>query len=253
MGCLSNSLLLLTLYGFCPVSPGPTPSSDSFLANGVRIHYTVEGNGEPVILVHGLGSSAWMNWQLTGVAGLLSKNYRVIALDLPGHGRSDKPNDDKAYGLQMVEDVAALMDHLDIRKAHIVGYSMGGMIAAKFLTRHQDRVVSAVIGGMGWLREGSTLQNIWQRMGGGQRGSVPPACIRSLGKLALTEAELAQIRVPAEVIVGARDPVKQLYVVPLERVRKDWPVIEIPDAGHINCIAKTQFRDEIKRWLDNHR
>ena len=160
MGCLSNSLLLLTLYSLCPLSGATPSSSDSFLANGVRIHYAVEGNGEPVILIHGLGSSALINWQMTGVVGLLSKNYRVIALDLPGHGQSDKPNDDKAYGLQMVEDVAALMDHLAIRKAHIVGYSMGGMIAVKFLARHQDRVLSGVIGGMGWLREGSALQNV---------------------------------------------------------------------------------------------
>ena len=69
----------------------------------------------------------------------------------------------------------------------------------------------------------------------------------------MTEPELTQIRIPTEVIVGDRDPVKQLYVEPLERVRKDWPVIEIHDAGHLTCIAKPEFKNEIQRWLDNHR
>jgi len=194
-----------------------------------------------------------MNWQLPGAVALLSKNYQVIALDLPGHGLSDKPEDETAYGLQLVEDVARLLDHLDIKKAHIVGYSMGGMIAVKFLARHQERVLSAVVGGMGWLRDRSALQNVWQRMGSQSGGHIPAACVRSLGKLALSEEDLRRIRVPTEVIVGDRDPVKRLYVEPLERIRKDWPVIEIQDAGHMNCIVKAQFKNEIKQWLDNHR
>jgi pimeloyl-ACP methyl ester carboxylesterase len=111
---LSTLLPLLGLAAPSYFAPSLSPSSQSFVANGVRIHYTVEGGGEPVVLIHGLGSSAWINWQLPGVVNLLSKNYKVIALDMPGHGESDKPDDDKAYGLQMVEDVVALLDHLDI-------------------------------------------------------------------------------------------------------------------------------------------
>jgi len=52
------------------------------------------------------------------------------------------------------------------------------------------------------------------------------------------------------VIVGDRDPVKRLYVAPLQRVRKDWAVIEIGDAGHLNCVVKAQFKEEIAEWLD---
>jgi pimeloyl-ACP methyl ester carboxylesterase len=175
------------------------------------------------------------------------------ALDLPGHGQSDKPQDDSAYGPELVEDVVRLLDHLDIKKAHVVGYSMGGMIAARFLASHQDRALSGVLGGMGWLREGSVLQKNWERIFPRQGGSTPPACARSLGKLALTREELIGIHVPVVVLVGDRDPVKSLYVTPLQQVRKDWPVIEIKDAGHLNCILKPEFKQEIQNWLASHR
>jgi len=60
------------------------------------------------------------------------------------------------------------------------------------------------------------------------------------------------IHVPVEVIVGDRDPIRRLYVTPLEPVRRDWPIVAIPDAGHITCILKPQFKAEIKKWLDGH-
>jgi pimeloyl-ACP methyl ester carboxylesterase len=173
-------------------------------------------------------------------------------LDLPGHGESDKPENEAAYGVQMVEDVRLLLDHLKIRKAHVVGYSLGGMVTAKFLTMHQDRVRSAILGGMGWLRQGSGLQKIWERMPAREGVRAPAACVRSFGKLAVTEPQLKAIRVPVEIIVGDRDPVRRLYVTPLQSVRPDWPVVEIPDAGHIICIMKPQFKAEIKKWLDAH-
>jgi pimeloyl-ACP methyl ester carboxylesterase len=66
----------------------------------------------------------------------------------------------------------------------------------------------------------------------------------------VTEAEIKSIRVPVVVIVGDRDPVKRLYVTPLRIARRDWEVIEIEDAGHLSCVGKTQFREEIAKWLD---
>src|SRR5262245_6170015 len=191
-----------------------------FDAKGVKLHYIVEGEGEPVVLLHGLTSSARINWQMPGIVSMLSKKYQVIALDLPGHGESDKPANEEAYGLNLVEDVVRLLDHLKIEKAHIVGYSMGGMIAVKFMVGHPERVLSGVVGGMGWLREGSLLQRMWGRMQGRIGGSTPPACARSLGKLAVSEAELKEIRLPVVVIVGEHDPVRRLYVFPLRMARK---------------------------------
>lgn len=243
---------LLFLASLCCVPASALLAGDKIEVSGVKIHYRVEGEGPPVVLIHGLHSSATMNWQRPGIVSRLAKDYQVIALDLPGHGESDKPQTPDAYGLQMVEDVARLHDHLKAKRAHIVGYSMGGMVAMKFMTQHQDRVISAIVGGMGWLREGSRLQKAWGRMPARAGSRTPVACIRGLGRLAVTEDELRAIRVPVVILVGDRDPTKRLYVDPLRRVRKDWRVIEIEGAGHLNCIVKPQFKEEIKHWLAEH-
>ena len=76
---------------------------------------------------------------------------------------------------------------------------------------------------------------------------------QNIGKLALSEAELKKISLPVKLAVGDRDPVNRLYVQPLERVRNDWPVVEIKDAGHINCVVKEQFRNEIVNWVKANR
>jgi len=221
----------------------------SFDAKGVKIHFLVEGKGEPVVLIHGLHSSAEINWRMTGVVAELAKDHQVIAFDIPGHGQSDRPENEDAYGLQVVEDVVLLLDHLKIDRAHLVGYSVGGMVALKFLARHPGRSLSGTIGGMGWLREGSPIQAFWDRMPAPEGRPTPPAFIRSVAKLAMTAEELKKIRVPVEILIGDRDPVKRMYVVPLQHVRNDWPVVDIKDAGHINCIIKKQFRQEIGAWV----
>ena len=120
----------------------------SFDSAGVPIHYTdMGGDGEPVVLVHSFTSTSDM-WTKAGFEP--SDDFRFIALDVRGHGQSGKPDDPAAYGVEMVEDVVRLMDHLDIDDAHVAGYSMGAEIALKFATEHPDRVRSLVAGGSGW-------------------------------------------------------------------------------------------------------
>jgi len=233
-----------------PLLADDAPKPQKFDSNGVKIKYTVEGKGPPVVLIHGLFSTADMNWRMPGTIKALAAHYQVIALDVRGHGDSDKPDSEEAYGVEMAEDVVRLLDHLKIDKAHIVGYSMGGMIAMKVVTRHPDRVSSLTLGGMGWLKEGSRLQEFWEKIPARGRGKTPSDCLRSLGKLAVTEQELNAVQVPVSVLVGDRDPVKRLYVDPLQQVRKDWPVTVIEGAGHINCIFKSQFREGLEKALE---
>jgi pimeloyl-ACP methyl ester carboxylesterase len=223
------------------------PITRTFDANGVKIAYTVQGKGEPVILIHGWLSSGWINWDLPGTTSLLARDHQVITLDLPGHGISDKPTKDEAYGLELVEDIVRLMDHLKIEKAHIVGYSMGGVITAKLLARHPKRVLSGTLGGMGWLREGSLEQKLFAA--GGKDGKPAGVCFRNLARLALTKEELESIRAPVIILFGDRDGLKKGYVEPLKSVRKDWTVVEIKDADHVSCILKPQFKEEIQKWL----
>jgi pimeloyl-ACP methyl ester carboxylesterase len=124
---------------------------DQFLdSGGVKIRYVIAGKGEPVVLIHPFAASAEI-WE--PIIKDLSQNYRVIAMDCRGHGKSDKPHDPKQYGIKMVDDVVRLLDQLEMKKATIVGYSMGGSIAIKMLTEHPDRFRAAIIGGsLGFTR-----------------------------------------------------------------------------------------------------
>jgi hypothetical protein len=241
--------LIAALFFIRPVVAADPATVDSFDAKGVKIRYVVQGTGEPVVLVHGLAANAFANWQLPGIMATLAKDHRVIALDLPGHGGSDKPEKPDAYGVQMVEDVVLLLDHLHIQKAHIVGYSLGGMITLKLMTLHPERVLSGTLGGMGWLQEGSNNQKMWDRIAEREGSGALKMVAGSMGKLAVTEDALKAIKISVSVIIGDEDPVNWMYVSPLKRVRKDWPVVEIAKAGHITCIFKKSFSDAIVAWL----
>ncbi|MGH7913113.1 MAG: alpha/beta fold hydrolase [Candidatus Binataceae bacterium] len=132
-----------------------------FDSDGVRIHYLDQGHGAPVLLIHGFGSSAEEHWVKTGMVERLARRWRVIAYDARGHGHSDKPHDAATYGLShMRADVVALLDHLKIARARMVGYSMGGRITLEVLIRHPERLSAAVLGGYG---QGGQIATLGQR------------------------------------------------------------------------------------------
>lgn len=117
--------------------------------DGTRIFYHVEGDGYPVILVHGfiVNSESWMRTQL--YAELTGAGFKVVTLDLRGNGRSGKPHDPEAYANDAESmDIMILADRLGFEGYHVIGYSRGAIIASRLLVRDQ-RVRSAVMGGMG--------------------------------------------------------------------------------------------------------
>lgn len=114
------------------------PQDKWFDSNGVRLRYVEQGTGEPILLIHGYTQNIETNWLDTGVFQNLAKDHRVIAFDLRGHGKSGKPHDPTAYGQAFVQDAVRLLDHLGIRRVHMVGYSMGAIITAKLLTTNAD-------------------------------------------------------------------------------------------------------------------
>jgi pimeloyl-ACP methyl ester carboxylesterase len=153
--------LILLWAGLATAAPG---WEDAFFdANDVRIRYVQQGTGEPVVLVHGYTSWFEQNWHraTNGVFENLARDYRVIALDCRGHGKSDKPHDPKQYGAEMAHDVIRLLDHLGIRKAHLVGYSMGTRVALRLLVEQPERFSSATLaaggGQVGWSRADEEL------------------------------------------------------------------------------------------------
>src|SRR5690242_14817442 len=123
----------------------------SFSHDGVEIAFLDQGEGDPIVLVHGFASNKEVNWATPSwLATLTSAGRRAIALDNRGHGASTKLYDPAAYHSRlMAEDVRALLDHLGLRRADVMGYSMGARITAYLALAHPDRVRSAVLGGLG--------------------------------------------------------------------------------------------------------
>ena len=238
-----------------------------FDAGGVRIRYVDHGAGTPVVLVHGFTASIEPAWIETGILPDLARDYRVIAFDLRGHGRSGKPHDPIAYD-ELALDVVRLMDHAGVERAHAVGYSLGGIIVAKLLTTHPQRFISAVLGGAAYRRSQSedadrateaaareieaglyralvvstaptdepplTEEAIRQRSKEiSQRNDVlaHAALMRSRRALLVTDTEIAALRVPALAVVGAADPA----LPRVKAMQKRWPGLEVevvPGAAH---------------------
>jgi pimeloyl-ACP methyl ester carboxylesterase len=242
-------MIVAVLLAF-PFTTGIGCGDESVKVDGVRIACSSKGSGDPVVLIHGLHSSTERNWRDPGIIRMLAQNYRVICLDLPGHGESDKPESKDAYGLQMVHDVARIMEHLKVQKAHIVGYSLGGMVALKFAAVHSDMTLSVTLCGMGWMKEGGMLQRFWNNMAGRESSRTPEACVKGIAELALSEADLKSISRPVTVIIGSDDPVKRLYVKPLEAARPDWPVVEISGGGHLTTIKMPEFQTALVKSLN---
>lgn len=147
------SVMLTTLVGTTAivyVAAFHRTEGNYFDSNGARIYYTDQGEGTPVILLHGFGVHSDLNFRLPSTIHLLAQDYRVIAVDARAHGLSERPSSQSGYGIQMVEDVFRLMDHLDIEKAHWVGYSMGGFTALKAMTMHPERFYTAALCASGW-------------------------------------------------------------------------------------------------------
>ncbi|MGH9944696.1 MAG: alpha/beta fold hydrolase, partial [Pyrinomonadaceae bacterium] len=142
-----------------------------FDSNGIRIRYRVWGQGPPVVLIHGFGESL-ESWDRGGVVRTLSPHFQVIAMDVRGHGRSDKPHDRRSYGAEMSGDVVRLLRHLRITKAHVVGYSMGALVALDFAVLHQEHALSVVLGGAGW-NPPETLDDFRQQAEAYEQGKAP--------------------------------------------------------------------------------
>jgi len=127
--------------------PTTTPAQQDkfFDSNGVRLRYIEQGQGQPIVLLHGNGNSL-QSWIDAGVFNNLATDFRVIAFDARGHGKSGKPHDPRQYGPEMARDVVRLLDHLSIPKAHIIGYSMGAGTTLQLLTMNPERFRTAVLG-----------------------------------------------------------------------------------------------------------
>ena len=109
--------------------------------DGIRICYQIHGNGYPVVLIHGFGSK---KESFMAQIPALSQEFKTISFDNRGSGKSERP--DTAYNMEMfVDDIKGLMDYLEIKKAHLIGLSLGGMIGLNFILKYPNRVNKLVL------------------------------------------------------------------------------------------------------------
>ncbi len=202
-----------------------------FSSDGVDIAYAVWGAGDPILLIHGFASNSAVNWVSTGwVETLVGDGRTVVTMDVRGHGASAKLHDASQYRpALMARDAANLIDHLGLGWADVMGYSMGGRIAARLAIDSPDKVRSLVIGGMGLALvqgmggeeaiaaalEADDGEAVTEDVGRRYRffaektGSdlrALASCMRGQRET-IPAVELATIRVPVLVAVGTKDEV----------------------------------------------
>jgi len=243
-----------------------------FTRDGVEIAFLDEGEGEPIVLVHGFASTKEVNWVFPGwVTTLTRAGRRVIALDNRGHGESAKLYDPAAYHSSlMAEDVRALLDHLGLGYADVMGYSMGARITAFLTLAHPKRVRSAVLGGLGirlvdgvglpetvaQALETPSLADVADPTGYMFRAFAEQthsdlralaACMRG-SRQTLSPSEVGRIAVPVLVAVGSKDPVagspEQLAaLIPGARA------LIIPGRDHMLAVGDRAFKTGVLEFL----
>ena len=231
-----------------------------------------EGQGEPIVLVHGFGSSKEVNWvQPSWLTTLNGAGRRVIALDNRGHGQSTKLFDPAEYHTtKMAEDVRALLDHLGVPRADVMGYSMGARIAAFLALAHPDRVRSMVLGGLGShlidgvglpesiaeALEAPSLDDVADPQGRVFRAFADQtrsdrralaACIRG-SRQVLSREQAASIRTPTLIAVGTKDPIAG-SAEGLAAVMPNARALPIPNRDHMLAVGDKVFKAGVLQFL----
>ena len=243
-----------------------------FAYDGVEIDFLDEGAGEPIVLVHGFASNKEVNWVFPGWLTTLARaGRRVVALDNRGHGKSTKFYDPAAYHTAlMAEDVRALIVHLGIGRADVMGYSMGARIAAFLALAHPECVRAAVFGGLGiHLVEGGGLSDrIAQALQAPTLADVTDptartfrafaqhtqsdlaalaACIRG-SRQTLTAAEVGRIAAPILIAVGGKDPIAG-SPEPLAALIPGARALVIPGRDHNRAVGDKVFKAAVLEFL----
>jgi len=244
----------------------------SFHHGAVEIAYLDEGEGEPILLVHGFASSKNVNWVYpTWVSELKKNGRRVIAFDNRGHGDSGKLYDATAYEIgTMAGDISALMDHLNVARADVMGYSLGSRMTAVLAQRQPQRLRSVILGGIGiGLIEGGgpgenvaaaleapSLEDVTDPVGRTFRAFADQtrsdrralaACLRGSRRL-MTKDEAASISVPVLIAVGTTDEIAG-SADSLGKIIPGAEVLNIPNRDHMRAVGDKVYKAGVLDFL----
>jgi pimeloyl-ACP methyl ester carboxylesterase len=231
-----------------------------------------------MILVHGFATSTEENWRRLGwLAALERKGRRAVALDLRGHGHSDKPHDAAAYDRDaMADDIAALMDHLEIGRADVMGYSLGAHLCLAFALAHPKRVNHLILGGIG-KRDDETRFGGKMTMAEAMRAASAEAiddptlkgfrrfaeaegadlaalaaCSEGAGR-PLALADFARLAAPTLVVAGTLDKIAG-DPQPVADAIPGAKCVALPGCDHFNAIPHALYKaavfDFLEGWLD---
>ena len=245
----------------------------SFNHDGVEIAFLDEGEGEPIVLVHGFASNKEVNWVAPGwVSTLTRAGRRVIALDNRGHGASTKLYDPAAYhSAIMADDVRALIDHLELKRADVMGYSMGARNTTFLAMANPEHVRSGILGGVGirlvggvglqpdvivQALEAPLLSDVTDPTGHLFRAFAQQtrsdlralaACLRG-SRQPLDREELGRITVPLLIAAGTKDMVAgsaEEFAALIPGAQS----LAIPDRDHMLAVGDRTFKAGVVKFL----
>jgi pimeloyl-ACP methyl ester carboxylesterase len=249
----------------------------------MNIHHSEHGDPDlpSIVLVHGWGLDSRRNWVDTGWVDALTPIRRVVLIDIRGHGRSDKPREQAAYGYRaMADDVIKVMDELGLEHADFLGYSLGAFVGAALLgSAHAHRFRTMVLGGIGEETDESAAaceaiaaalraddpSSITDPLGRGYRAFVdldPTAdrealAVAALGMwpdghpLALGGARLREADVRVLVVDGSEDHPYIDTVAPFVGALRHGELVVIPGTDHLTTVTDERFRAAVRVFLND--
>lgn len=253
-----TALVALICSTFAPIVAGDAPSKMTGYAdvNGLHMYYEIQGAGRPLVVLHGAFGRA-MDFPI------LSKNHRVIAVELQGHGHTGDLDRPLSYE-QMADDTAALLKSLKVGKADVFGYSMGGTAALGLAIRHPDLVRKVAIVGS----HSSAMADAYEPATFKQFQSLPadfapmvlkgpydkvapnprnwPILVAKVKKLAsefpgFRREDLRALRAPVLIMQGDRDGVKPEHAVEMFRLIPNAQLAIFPRGDHFLLMTKPEI------------
>lgn len=245
----------------------------TFESAGLSIAYRDEGEGDPILLIHGFASSSYMNWVYPGWFEILIKaGRRVIAIDNRGHGESQKLYDKAFYPAPlMAEDAARLLQHLQIERADIMGYSMGARISAFLCLAAPEKVRSVVFGGMGMKMiegvgapepiaealEAASIADVTDPTGLAFRkfAEATKSDLRALAtcmrasRQTISREDVERITAPALVAVGTRDDIGG-SAAGLAAILPNGTALDIPGRDHMVAVGDKVYKSGVLEFLE---
>ena len=239
--------------------------------NGLKINYESIGQGQPLIMLHPNGHCI-NDWHALGYVKKLENHFQLILIDSRGYGNSDKPHESKYYQSQLIaSDTIAVLNTLNIDKAHCFGYSMGGRHAFALMQYYPDYFQSFVIGGAHPFTENKLLHSYTKLLQQGlpklvevfekNFGSFPPEVKRNFLKndlnalltinlLPLVDFSEGLINYKRNIlfIVGDKDPVLN-YVKRALKINETAKIYVIPDKNHMQLFFDSEIMTSLLRNL----